>query len=150
MAVRPVLIVAVRAVAGLALVLLGAAAINRSAGEVTVTFPAAETRNLSADVVIECSGSTSFDVQAGGAVVGGHAAYEQWRSQQAEGSATVAETEANWVSACDAARDSRLIDLVWLVAGALACGILLLALAMIPTSRPEPSTSDSREPALRG
>ncbi|UYM06147.1 hypothetical protein [Solicola gregarius] len=127
-------IVGMRLLAALAVVVFGVLAINRSSADVTFTFPAADTAGLTHDVEFRCgTAPTSFEVSGGGVQLDGDEAYNDWALAIAKETAQAPDTSEVEIAACEAARDDRIVTLVWLVAGALAAGMVLLAFAFVPT-----------------
>lgn len=134
MTVRTALVIGMRVVAAIAVVVLAVLAFNRSTADVTFTFPAGETAGLSEDVEFMCgSAPTSFDVSAGGVRTDIDSAYDDWATAQAKEMGKAPDTSEVEIAACEAARDSRLISLIWLLGGALASGMVLLAFSVVPT-----------------
>ena len=136
MTTRPVLVVGLRILAAVAVVVFAILALNRSTADVTFTFPASDTAGLNDDVVFECgSAPTSFEVSGGGMHVEGTEAYEEWALARAKETAEAPDTSEVRIAACEAARDSRLITLVWLIAGALTAGLVLVSSLFLRTTR---------------
>lgn len=134
MTARAGLVIAIRALAAIAIVVFAVLAFQRSTADVTFTFPSSETSGLATDVVYRCgSAPTSFDVSAGAVALEGDVAYQDWALGQAKETGQPPDTQQLELAACEAARDARVISLVWLIAGALASGIILVGAVLAPT-----------------
>lgn len=133
MTMRALFVVGIRIVAALAFVVFTILAINRSTADVTFTFPASETDGLTQDVEFRCgSAPTSFDVSAGGVRLEGSDAYDAWALEITKETTKPPDTDEAEIAACEAARDSRVISLIWLVAGALMSAIILVGVSLVP------------------
>ena len=136
MTIRSGLLVGLRVVAAVAVIVFAVLAYNRSTAEVTFTFPASETTGLSEDVVYRCGNApTGLEDPPGVVGIEGSTAYNDWALARAKETGVPPETTEAKVAACEASRDSRLIALIWFIAGALTAGLILVGSAIIPARR---------------
>lgn len=143
MMIRSRLLIGVRVAAAIAVVVFAVLAYNRSTADVTFTFPASDTVGLADDVDYKCgSAPTSLDTPASVVNTDWESTYEDWALAKTKENGTPPDTTQVKLAACEAARDSRIITLIWLVAAALASAMVLLAASLVPAN---PRTYASRE-----